>query len=118
MIAGLNAKQMRSRLDHNNWSARLLARVVCTTYWGVHEIGFRELEGLDWADWVLAISIKGYRRNVEWCDKEFCALTYWCCVRHNLRFRKEAVNNTFFLCITMRCSRQFIQSVICSDDHD
>lgn len=84
MIAGLTAQQIRDKLDQDHWSARLLAHVVCSAYWGGAGVDLRELDGLDQDNWKIAKAIMEYRRQPEWSDAEFCALACWCRIRHDL----------------------------------
>ena len=84
MIAGLNEDQIRAKLDTDHWSAKLLAEVVCSTYWGKHGVDLRELDRLDADNWALAVAIMGYRRTPGWSDDEFYALASWCLIQHKL----------------------------------
>lgn len=85
MIAGMIGKQIRDKLDNSHWSSRLLARVVCSSYWGGAGVDLRELDRLDADNWQLAVAIMGYRRTPGWDDAEFYALACWCRIRHDLK---------------------------------
>ena len=84
MITELNAKQIRDNLDDDHWSARLLAEIVCSSYWGGAGVDLRELDRLDTDNWRQAVAIMGYRRTPGWDDAEFYALACWCRTRHHL----------------------------------
>lgn len=84
MIANLTGQQMRDKLDQDHWSARLLAHVVCSAYWGGAGVDLRKLDGLDADNWALAKAVMEYRRLPGWSDAEFYALACWCRVRHDL----------------------------------
>ncbi len=84
LIAGLDGKQLRDKLDGDHWSQQLLADVVCSTYWGFSRVSLQELGKLDAEDWQIAIEIMGYRRTPQWNDSKFYALAIWCKTRHQL----------------------------------
>lgn len=86
MINGLTGQELRDRLDGDHWSAKLLAEVVCSTYWGRVGVVLKDLGGLDESNWDLAVSIMAYRReNANWTDEGFWALATWCKTRHDLQ---------------------------------
>jgi hypothetical protein len=84
MIAGLNQEQIRTKLNADDWAIRLLAKVICSTYWGGVGVDLHELGRLDAENWTLAAAIMGYRRTPDWDDNEFYTLAVWCLVRHKL----------------------------------
>ncbi len=90
MIAVLDEDEMHARLHGDHWITKLLAEVVCSTYWGGAGVDLRELDRLDADNWALAVAIMGYRRTPRWSDNEFCALAVWCRDEHHLdQWRKE-----------------------------
>jgi hypothetical protein len=84
MIAKLTPEQIRAKLDTDSEASKLLARVVCSTYWGDTGIDLRELDKLDADNFALVIGIMGHRRTPEWSDDEFYDLASWCRTRHHL----------------------------------
>ena len=84
LIAGLNGKQLRDKLRGEHWSQKLLAQVICSTYWGDVGVDLRELGRLDAENWQIAIEIMSYRRTPQWNDEEFWALAVWCKTEHKL----------------------------------
>lgn len=84
MIATLAPEQIRAKLDADHWASKLLAEVVCSTYWGGAGVDLRELDRLDADNFALAVAIMGYRRTPGWDDAEFYALACWSRDRHHL----------------------------------
>lgn len=84
MIAGLTGKEIRDKLDTDDQPARLLAEIVCSTYWGGGSTDLRELAGLNSSNRALADAIMCSRTAPGWNDSEFFALACWCRIRHNL----------------------------------
>ena len=88
MIAVFTPKQIRDRLDMDHWEAKLLAEVVCSTYWGGGCVDLRELDRLDRLDsktFNLALDIMSHRSMPEYDNAEFYALACWCRSRHDLK---------------------------------
>lgn len=79
---------LRDKLDTDHWSAKLVAEVVCSTYWGRTGVSLRELDRLDDENFQLAMDVMAYRRTQHWNDSKFYALACWCRVRHELEEAK------------------------------
>jgi hypothetical protein len=84
MAAGLRYEKIRAKIDTNHWSAKMLAEVVCSTYWGSVGVDLRELDRLDAKNCALAVSITLYQRTTDWDDMKFYVLALWCRKRHHL----------------------------------
>ncbi len=84
MIAGLNQEQIRAKLNADDWAIKLLAKVICSTYWGGVGVDLHELARWDAETWALAMAIMDYRRMPGWDEDEFYTLAVWCLVRHKL----------------------------------
>ena len=84
IIDGFDEQQIRARLDTDHWAGKLLAEIVCSTYWVGAGVDLREMDRLDASNWRLALAIMGYRRVRGWSDEGFWSLACWCRVRHQL----------------------------------
>jgi hypothetical protein len=89
-IAGRTPQQIRAMIDTDHWASKLLAEVVCSSYWGGAGVDLRELDRLDADNFALAVGIMGYRRTPGWDDTEFYALACWSCDRHDLPQWRDA----------------------------
>ena len=92
-IAGLSGKQIRDKLDGDDWAARQLAAVICSSCWGGACVDLRLLGTLDIDDWLLALAIMNYRRT-HIGDLAFYDLAAWCRTRHNLTQFHPAIEIT------------------------
>lgn len=84
MINGLDGQQLRDKMDSDHWAAKLLAEVVCSTYWGCIDVDLKALGNLDDLNWRHAVAIMSYRREPDWSDDAFHDLAEWCRERHSI----------------------------------
>lgn len=84
MISGQSFESIRALLDHDHHAFKLLAQVVCSTYWRAGEINLNSLGELDRQNFSLALGIISYRRTPGWSEQEFYSLAAWCRDRHDL----------------------------------
>lgn len=85
IVPGLSSQQLRDLLDNDHESYKLLAKVVCSTYFGRVGVDLRELGSLDSDNFSVAVSIMSYRRQKGWSDDAFYSFACWCRVRHGLK---------------------------------
>ena len=85
MITELTLLQIQTKIDSDHWASKILAEVVCSTYWGGSGVDLRELDRLSADNYALAIGIIGYRRASNCRDASFYDLACWSCDRHGLR---------------------------------
>jgi hypothetical protein len=89
-IGNLTEADIRNRIDTDHWSSKLLAEIVCSTYWGGVGVDLKELDRLHASNWKLAMDVMSYRRVTGWSDEKFYALACWCRIQHDLMAYKNS----------------------------